>query len=400
MLDQLAMTPRFVTASARYAPTFFEAAVLHAAEVGALAVRPDHWLWRHNRLPDVAIANRNAKATLKGRLRRSTLVEGVSSTTKSMPDEVEALLSGTRGTKPGTPLSFALEAFERHIERSWLPGARHVAFLSSGWDSRLMLALLRRIYARRGAAWLGPLRVCAVEPEVEGARAIWEYLDWPEETWAPVEGGPEDYWRDYLTFQNAGDVADVHRFLPHGWTIADRLGFRPVQGLEGGWTISCRWNLKLAETYPTLAHMLGAFLFEDAVLPQFPEVEFIQPWVCREWMQWLCGNRLALSEKDFRWALLQHLDPKLAAFPNWRFQVGAVRKRIGVPYEEHALSKALQDEMAADYAASWYAKNVGPAELTPGRYMEFYSGFTTHYLRAAILERLKRADVELRLGAR
>jgi hypothetical protein len=328
-----------------------------------------------------------AKLIQRGSFSRPTLYSKCAAVIRPTDEGVEELYPRTAGaTKPYDLIAMAhygVEALQDHIDRSWDSDKKHLVMFSSGYDSRLLAVLLSE-------CCLANTRFVCFQPEIEYAKAIYNYLSLPQECWFPIDQDKpaRDYYADCLDFATIGrNMSECERFWGGALLTQLRLGDwldDNVQGLSALFADeTLKWN-RLQEG--TIARWLGIYHFDNpGIMPGRGDIDFIMPFVSQEWLRLLTEYRVPCSIDDFKLAMLRVIDPKLAEFPNWRFQAKAERKRHGGHLATQNLSHETVAKMSNDYHSSWYARETG-IKLQFSNAFQYWSEAGSHYIKAAIFE--------------
>ncbi len=295
----------------------------------------------------------------------------------------------------------AIDVLMSHIYESWDPKALHVLMVSSGYDSRLMMVLLKRLHDIYGDEWLGQCAVCPWQPEVGYARSVFEYLGWPDDFWVPVgEFAPhEDYYEECLDFKVLGKhMCDPKRFWPGPLKTKLWLDSWPtfvnaekVQCLSGLFADeSLKWNRL---QWGDIGWLLGGhFLDQPSLLPGAGDVDHILPFVSYRWLDILSRNRCPMTIDRFKLHMLGRIDPALAdvdRFPNFRFRIGEMRRKNGGFEDTQRLSLGVRKYMNDRYADSAYAFfGFGLSSIDIGDHVPYYGAEIRDYVSAAIMESL------------
>jgi len=392
-----------------YARGMSAASSLHTAAGRHANARHDHALIRRpggDARKQIYIER--SKAIRAGNYGRETLLKEVTVRIKRAAPEVEALYRLAHGTAEAKPVTFAgraIEGFLAHIERSWDPTAKHVVMFSSGYDSRLLGALLKKIADERGVEWLGDTRFCCFQPEVAYAKRVYDHIGLPAEMWWPItpDAPAKDYYKSCLDFNTIGaQLSESERFwggaLLIQLTLGDWLNGH-VQGISALFSDeTSKWNRK---RWSDIGWFIGCYLFDNpGILPGRPDIPFIFPFASVEWIKLVTKYRLPMAVDDCKLEMIKQLDVKLAdtrALPNFRFQIGPMRVRNGGFEDQQRISKATAEAMENAYRASWYAQKFGPAVLDyqNDRVFRYYDDRNVHYLKAAIFDHLRKHGTTL-----
>jgi hypothetical protein len=416
---QLPMLPVYRSGGSDYA-TLQEAAL----SLGIVQANPEHSLIRRPGVKqNMQRYARRANRIIAGTYDRSTLLKDVRAAIRVPHPEIAKLFSRQSGKQEVDNIEAhadrMLATLIKHVRRSWNPLARHIVMHSSGFDTRLLTGVLRKVASEEGNNWLGEVKFVCFQPEIQDARKIFNHVGWPAATWHPIDPGRpgEDYYAPCFDFKTIGaHLSESERFWGGPFLTQLRLGRyltdardagRPLQVLSALFSDeTCKWNrLK----WGNVAWFLGCYWFDNpGIMPGVPEATSILPFVNDEWLNLMSTYYLPMMIDQFKLLMIKRLDPALAditRFPNWRFSAKKMRDRnvakeamrrnlppeqIKPFIDQQAISQATAEKMDSDYRSSWYACEIGPPAL---RYREdrtfvYWSDQNTHYMKAAFYQHL------------
>ncbi len=348
-----------------------------------------------------------------GGLSRETLFREVTCRMKAPAASIAPMIGRLYGSvEDDDPEELAMrciEALKRHIAHCWVPEKTHIVMHSSGYDSRLLSRLIFDISQERGGQWLGATAFVCFQPEIERAEAVFEHVwrkaegPWPAVAWTPVDPlhDPVDYYAPALDFRVVGGLSETERFW--GGALLSQLTLQAsgwleddVQGVSGLFADETgKWNRK---AWGDLGWLIGCHLLDaPGIFPSAPHVEWICPYIGQGWLSLLTTYRIPERVDAFKRRMLRILDPELEALPNWRFEAKAMRDRNGGHLDQQKLSLSTQADMDDAYRISWYASEAGPASLdyASDPVFRYWDDKNTHYMKAAICERLIGEGVEV-----
>ncbi len=409
-LQQLAIMPRYRANGNEYSSLSEAATALGSITVNtkhSLVRRPGVGVHSHNNLDKVYRAR--SLQLQAGTYTRSTLaceIEGVPPPVSSAIQALYPVKCGGEAIDADDLADRALAAFADHVGEFWRPDVKHAVLFSSGYDSRLVGGVLKKLADKKGMDWLGDVKFCCFQPEIDYAKTIFDYLGFPENMWHPIDpGAPStDYYADCLDFATVGaQLSESERFSGGPLLAQLRLGDYldgDVQGLSAVFSDETgKWNRL---RWGDVGWFVGCYLFDNpGIFPGRPNAEFLFPFASLGWLKLVTKYRIPCDLDDFKLTMNRRLDPNLAdldALPNYRFQIGPIRKQLGGHIHQQVLSKQTVDHMEADYAASWYAQSVGPRVLDFSDQMfRYFAERNGHYIKAAIYQHLIDAGVTVNL---
>jgi hypothetical protein len=262
------------------------------------------------------------------------------------------------------PLPALFAAVKDAIATAWQPGAFHLVFHSSGYDSRIISTAIHQLLRTHGSEWLGEgLLFLSNRWEADDFRAIMQAQDWDERFYAAFdEGSPDEHY--------ATAVHDVWRCAPcpipgNLWSYlpkwAASRGLMPdtpanVQAFSGLWANET-WNAWLEDPNPWqyrvnthLGYNAMASLPIWANWTEFPLVAANVLDILRRVTGWANGDVL-------RKELANAVCPQAAGIPR-------------SPSHDHhyAISERLQRELGSAYASTEWGRRV---PWTPPTHADF-----------------------------
>jgi len=307
--------------------------------------------------------------------------------------ELMNLEPGTRFMSREELLDASLALLEKVIETNWSSTKVHFVAHSSGWDSRLISALIRRIYERRGSSWLGEVIFSCCGTESPGFRAIMEY-----EGWEPSR---------YAAFEDLEDFCDFELDLSQVWRWANgpmlfarspktymirrlqEAGRLPpedqIQAWSGYGTNSGVHAYANAREGNRIEERYGVVYRHHESLDFYPASEEILPFSHYDVLRLGVESSCRLGS-DRRTQMLERFDPELFALPKL------------VSHWPNLQAKRME-KMQADYLASWYGRNVQPRAIevissaTSG-----YCTWWSYWTAAGLVEHLLNGGYDIQVG--
>jgi len=288
-------------------------------------------------------------------------------------------------------IALLIELFEQVIEREWEPNKFHLVLHSSGFDSRIVSELIRRIWRRNGDSWLG--NVLFVCNKFEGAqfKKIMQHQDWDESQYMVVgENVPiENYHAPSLDFKSAwmklncifGMPVNIFYYLIEA---AQKSGRAPDDDKIQSWCnylmpIDYSLKLDLLERYRFLYyHAMGGRNFKGENM-EFPAAH---PLLLSEAVR----HNTDLKLNGVKRAMVEMLDREL-------FEIEETPVRLQGDWGRK-LSKPLFDRAIDNYRNSWYGKRVNAKpEITAG-----FSPWWRRWSIASFCQHLIRSGYSLRIA--
>jgi len=315
--------------------------------------------------------------------------------------EVEALCEIETGQYEEALDEFAdrfLDAFIAIVAEAWEPAKFHYIPHSSGYDSRLLSAIIRRLYEKRGPEWLGDVLFGCAEWEVPIFTHIMDYEGWHHDQRFVYREDCDDaheYWEEALDFGRAWENYAEPHWMPHNHILYPlRAAQRARRVTKDDAQIQVIYNTveipemlmvpgrnKLADTLefayacPQAAQRIGGV---DVVVP-YADLRIVQ--TCLE-----TSNRVKAGWKR---AVTRRYDDGLASFPNLYGEDGTWRL---FPHRE--LSQRLLKKAMADYAHFWYGQRR-PEALSKATATFAVGEWWGHWGAAVVCEHLLATGHEL-----
>ena len=315
--------------------------------------------------------------------------------------EIEVLCEMETGQHQETLEEFAdrfMDAFTDIVVEAWEPSKFHYIPHSSGYDSRLLSAIIRRLYEKRGPDWLGDVLFGCAEWEVPIFTHIMDYEGWNHDrrfVYREDCADLHEFWEEALDFDNAWENYSIPHWMPHNHILyplraAQRAGRVPKSDAQ----IQVIYNtveipemlmvpgknklydtLDLAYACPQAAQRIGDV---NIVVP-YTDLCIVQ--MCLE-----TSNRVKAGWKP---VVTRRYDDGLASFPNlygyddtWKM----------FPHRE--LSQRLLKKAMADYAHSWYGQ-YKPEALNSATATFAVSEWWGYWGAAVVCEHLIKSGYEL-----
>lgn len=309
---------------------------------------------------------------------------------ETIPDELKTL--DVRSNKL-TDLSVLFEAICNSIEQSWQADKYHIVFHSSGWDSRIISAAIKRLVEKNGRDWLGGgLLFLANRWEAKEAyEIIIRHQQWPEEYFLAYDHGKDDEHfaasLDFGTFwrTNSPPISipgNLWWYLPE---YAQTLEVAPadtyLQGYAGLFANeSWRWLRQKGLSGWLEKYVDWYYYTTIAMHPQkIPTMEY--PLVDVNVLKLITAYKEYTGD-DLRQAVAHYACPE-------------AKDVIHHTYDDrnHSISKRLQKYCTDKYRSSWYGKKYKDWQCPPTS--EFNVGWCRYGL-ASLCDELIRRGVNVR----
>lgn len=245
------------------------------------------------------------------------------------------------------------------IERNWRSDKFHVVFHSSGWDSRIISAAIKRLGEKNGPEWLGAVLYLANRWEAEKSGDIISSQDL--EDFVAYIGG-EHFYSSLINFGYVWKKTNAPTPLPGNlwWYLVDRpqgMGLLPedseLQGFSGYWANETWKCFARGGLEDWLKKYTGWYYYNVmAALPQkIPLMEY--PMTDVKVLRMIPHARGGNGDR-LRRAVADFACPEAKDIPN-----------LGLDDRGHPIAEWLRDHCRKVYAGSWYAQNVRKDWETP-----------------------------------
>ena len=290
------------------------------------------------------------------------------------------------------------QVLEAVVEETWSPTKFHVVAHSSGEDSRLLSATIRKIYGRRGPSWLGNLLFYCAEWEYPTFLEVMRYEGWEPRHQAVYRKSvdPSYYWEEALDFKNVwkalnGPRGFIRNVYYYPIRAAQRAGVLPEDSddiqlltMRG---VMLPAKLKSVGPLPKMAERWYSRCQESIIPEGVADVLFLP--LSYDIIRTIIAST---HTEGMHWpdVALASLDPELLKFPNLNVGKNA--------FKEHAhrrIADKLFDKAKDDYRNSWYGQNVCPEALEIATPYERYFAWWSRWNAAAICEHLLEEGYDL-----
>jgi len=339
-------------------------------------------------------------------LYKSTIFKEVKAITLKMTDQIEALLdkSPVIDVDPSTAEKAVL-ALREALIRQWDPEKIHVMATSSGYDTRLLLAIIKQEQEARGEDWFGETYFYCVQPEIPEWRKVMDYFGWPEVVLRPIGeyAEPLDFFAPTMTFDAIGKAnAGINRYRK-AISIAELQLESFITVDENIQRVSATWSdetsVWIGKKTETTREFIHRKLFDNPSPWYSKGTEFIYPFASFEYVSLLLKQQPPLFGNAFKLAKLKVVDPiltDLERFPNGKFRLVKELKEKGfLSYRE--LSAETISKMEQQFKDSWYYQTMNPKNVLPFK-MEVTLAMNhevREYIKAAICEHLIERGCEI-----
>lgn len=288
-------------------------------------------------------------------------------------------------SKTKTPLMAAVADYamklEWIIEEFWDTGFYHVQLHSSGWDSRIISSVMRKLYKKHGKDWLGDIHFVCAKWEGDEFLEIMRRQGWdPSQYTVYNENVPEnEYFASAFEFGTAWQQLRAASTFPvnQWWFMIDDLqkeGRLPdsdfIQVITGLWANETMWCLleggkKFADNFKRLyCHVMASLPVKAAgVFLPFTHYALLDALPT-----YGCGAYAGVNGAEFRRALALHICPELDDIPN-----------VAAKDPMHPISQRLFEKVKDDYRHSKFASvrpNAPSAALPITNFSEWWANWS------------------------
>jgi len=305
-----------------------------------------------------------------------------------------ALLKMPAGTVSETREEFLarlMAAFEKFIEDNWSPTKFHVVAHSSGFDSRFISAMIKRIYKRRGSIWLGDVIFVCTGNECAGFEQVMKFEGWDETRYALFSDWQDFYkftldfdqvWKwanGAMMFTRSPNVYMIEKLQELGRAPADENEIQVWCGYDSN-TLFTWSNAPQAGNRVEWRYDLNYRYHES--LDFYKAGEEVNPFQSYDVLAVTISSQVRFGS-NLRAALYEFFDPALAAIPRsdskWR-----------------TMTSEQVQQKREEYLASWYGRNVYPEAvnvITPATWG--YADWWSYWTSAALIEYLLASGYEI-----
>ena len=366
MKNQLPMMPFFmVKQTGKFFPTLQEAAL----SIGTVTVNKNYSLF-FRKVPisvkktyGVMASNFCSNFTIK----RNSLFKEIEVISLSIPEFMRSLFKKrvrVKTIKPEVLASTLVDRITSFMENNWNTSKAHIMPHSSGYDSRLISVILKKLTDKNGVDWLGDLYFISWDPEVKGFKDIMAHEQWPEKHQIIITGKGLDFYKDAVKFDNVGRYcSDVNRFICYCfdyiiYKAIEGLGVNDVQIISGLFSDEIlRKEVSKARKdtiWNNLSHFMVHFLHD--IHFEWSMYDTLLPFMSFDVIDTILDYDLPKAD-DLKLMMIRSLDSALADLPNYRFEYFDIIRKEGI-HPFYRLSKPVVKEMEASFKNSWYFKNV------------------------------------------
>jgi len=306
---------------------------------------------------------------------------------ETLDEEGRALLSLPAGTISETRKEFLtrlIAAFEKFIEENWSQTKFHIVAHSSGFDSRFISAMIKRIAQRRGSSWLGEVIFACAGNECAGFERVMEFESWDESRYALFSDWQDFYkftldfnqvWKwanGAMMFTRSPNVYMIEKLQESGRAPADEGEIQAWSGYDSN-TLFAWSNAPEAGDRLRWRYDLNYRYHES--LDFYKAGEEVNPFQSYDVLSVTVSSRVRLGS-NLRAALYEFFNPALAAIP--RFDS-----------KWQTMTPEQVQEKQSEYLASWYGRNVRPEAvkvITPATWG--YADWWSYWTSAGLIEHL------------
>lgn len=288
------------------------------------------------------------------------------------------------------------DAMKKCIADCWKSDKFHVVLHSSGYDSRLISAIIVELRKERGNEWLGDILFVEAGGEYELFKQVMITEGWSEKYYTVYNDGvqPGDYYES--AFDASTAPAQLNGFSAYPINLYDvigkwcvdtgRTGDKEIQFITGyGSNETC--GAIRSSALGTMRKMFDYYYFHG--LSQFPRETALMPYFDIDVIETLYtyGRQHSIDTTRLHGGagvskrVLESLFPALHAVPKAYVDLAWVIER-----GYRTLSPRMFERVSNDYARSWYCANVAPS-ITPSPNIE-YSEWWLRWSTAMTCERL------------
>jgi len=296
--------------------------------------------------------------------------------------------------QPERVLPKFIDMYLEIIREAWQPEKFHFVQHSSGYDSRILSELIKRLRNELGDSWLGDVLFVCSKWEAEGFKRIMRYQGWDESQYHVVNEDVPDLWYHSwsINFTNAWKRLNCIMGMPinlmyYPLGITQEQGLVPPSDEVQAWTANLATDYSLAdgetvfERYKFLYyHGMGNKNYKDDEIWEFPSAHpaFIRA---------AAPFSLGLEHGQVKREICRLLDPGLLALPNQN------EHDTNLDYGRDIANPILNSALEL-YRESWYGRHFPVTFTKRLRWCEWWSRWSV----ASFCEHLIRSGHNLRMA--
>lgn len=334
-----------------------------------------------------------------GQMHRETLFKEIHATSRNIPKDFWELLTVKRRRKPLPLEDYAgklLEALTEGIEGMWKPNVENILSFSSGYDSRLIAGVLRKLQRNDGYEFFENIYFKLFQPEIAPAYKVLKFLGWSIEHTIVHQTATTgvDCYASAFEWETVGkEVSDVNRILCIAFNhcILSDLPSGPVRIISGLYHDELL-RIKdggLAEFY--VKHLYDIHF-------EFGAYDHFLPFCSEPVVKIFSRYKIDAKPDDVKREMCRQLWPGLEELENFRFKHYELKGR----HECNYISADTRINWLKKFNNSAYAKEtktrLSGLEVLGALPFEITNEHPAlkHYVKAAICEHLIESGVEVR----
>ena len=258
-----------------------------------------------------------------------------------------------------------------YILKYWDSSKIHCMPHSSGHDSRIISNMIRKLNLP------GEIHFICVEPEVNVARNIVDYIGWPKDSFIGLTGGPVDYFADVMDFSYLGaNWSEVSRMVIGEFKVLKAINeiapadqIHTISGSRLDEVFGSDWNAGSLLFNSFTGSMSAKSKWDEVIIP------VVSVSVLREVFKYK-----KMGAKKVKPILQKMVNPGLEQFKN-----------VTSRYREYdRISKSFIRYITKSVQNSWYAKTFKkiPIPIKGTRIIQAHTDLMKDYVKAAICEHI------------
>ena len=282
-----------------------------------------------------------------------------------------------------------IKTLRKYIKKVWSQKKHHAVFHSSGWDSRIISTIIRKLYEELGDRWLGEIKFVCFGSECKIVKTILEAEGWKDDIplILPLD---TSYYVSNLDFQRA-------------WKYVNGYAPYPVNNFY--WSVNELTKRHLIPENPSKTQVWAASYFNELIKVTSPQkTVMIDPFLRKYYYSTYSHFVSALSH-DVIQPILNHdtlrfvLEAKTTFHENPRILVvkRLDRKLADVlpcpPSTRPPIPRFYLKKIREDYENSWYGTNILQSPKFTGKLL--YSDWWSAWSAASFIEHLIKQGVHV-----
>ncbi len=272
-------------------------------------------------------------------------------------------------------------ALMKFIDKKWTSDKFHFVLHSSGWDSRILSAILRELYEKRGRKAFGRFVFICWGAEIPAFKKIMQRKGWSRNDYLLLPRFDDAYYSYFFDFKNACKYLNGSSSYPVNelyWAldVLRRSGKVTASNEETELWFAHHFNYAFLQLIGRRRNPIKAFLDENYYdlatnyLSSMP-CKIVSPIDGLEPMRHIIESDID-KQTGLRQRIAKRLNPELGAIPRVRIPTGQL------------IPKRYLRQIKRNYDRSWYGRNIRRGlDIQP---LLKHNPFWVHWSTAALID--------------